>query len=87
MTATRTLTVEISEEQALRLERLAERTGRSVAEHVARALADHFDFAEDYLAGVETGTQELDRGDGIDHQTVQERLVARMRARKTDPVR
>jgi predicted transcriptional regulator len=70
MTATRTLTVEISEEQALRLERLAERDERDAGAIAADALQRFLDELEREAEAVEEGLEDLRSGRVVDHEQV-----------------
>ena len=57
------LTIKISEETALRLDRLAERLDRRSDRMAADAIADFVDREECQLAEIEAGLKEAENGD------------------------
>ena len=69
MTST-TFTVRVDSRVKKRLEKLAERTGRSRSYLAAEAITEYLDVNEWQVAGIEQAIGSLDRGQGIPHQQV-----------------
>ena len=64
------LTIKISEDTALRLDRLAERLDRPADRTAADAIADFVDREEWQLAEIEAGLREAENGDFASDDTV-----------------
>ena len=72
MASTTTFTVRVDESVKERLEKLAERTGRSRSFLAAEAINEYLDLNEWQVAGIKEAMASMDRGEGIAHEAVKE---------------
>jgi len=70
--ASTTFTVRVDDSVKERLEKLAERTGRSRSFLAAEAISEYLDINEWQVAGINQAIASLDRGEGITHARVKE---------------
>jgi predicted transcriptional regulator len=70
--ASSTFTVRVDESVKERLEKLAERTGRSRSFLAAEAISEYLDINEWQVSGINQAIASLDRGEGIAHDVVKE---------------
>jgi predicted transcriptional regulator len=70
--ASTTFTVRVEDSVKERLEKLAERTGRSRSFLAAEAISEYLDVNEWQIAGINEAIASLDRDEGIAHQAVKE---------------
>ena len=70
--ASTTFTVRVDDSVKERLEKLAERTGRSRSFLAAEAISEYLDINEWQVAGINQAIASLDRGEGIAHARVKE---------------
>lgn len=82
MTKDTILSVRISKQLNLKLERLARISKRSKSWHVSNILADQVDDEAAYYAAVEEGFAAIKRGDVIDHDEVVRRYEQNVKSRK-----
>ncbi|WP_139020574.1 CopG family ribbon-helix-helix protein [Bradyrhizobium sp. ORS 285] len=75
MTST-TLTVHVDASVNERLERLAERTGRSLDVVAAELINDSLDVYESQAEGIQQAISSLDRGEGIPHEDVRDWIAS-----------
>jgi len=69
-----TFTVRVEPEVKKRLEKLAKSTGRTRSFLAAEALNEYLDVNEWQVAGVKRAIASLDRGEGVPHQEVKNRV-------------
>jgi len=70
--ASTTFTVRVDDSVKERLEKLAERTGRSRSFLAAEAISEYLDINEWQVAGINQAIASLDRGEGIAHERVKQ---------------
>ena len=66
-----TLPVKLDDDVKRRLELLAERSNRPSSLLAAEAIAAYVEAQEWQLAEIDGGVRELDRGEAVDHETVE----------------
>ena len=68
--ASSTLTIRVDEQDKARLEALARSTGRSRSFLAAEAIAEYLAVNEWQIAGIKAAIDDLDRGEGFEHEAV-----------------
>ena len=71
-----TFTVRVDADIKERLERLAKSTGRSRSFLAAEAIYQYLEVNEWQVAGIKQATASLDRGEGVAHEQVKDRVTS-----------
>ena len=72
--ASTTVSVRIDRSIKKRLEKLAKSTGRSRSFLAAEAINEYLDVNEWQVGGIQKAVASLDRGEGVPHERVKERV-------------
>ncbi|MEO6385649.1 MAG: DUF1778 domain-containing protein [Sphingomonas sp.] len=87
MAATSVITTRVRPETIAILDRVAAVNGQSRAAYVARVIEDAAQREAEFMAFVQEGIDQLDRGEGIPHEVVMaelDEMIARHEARCRD---